>query len=672
MQGSSSSRDDDEPELVRPSTSERFRPPAQSTDKDFGKWQRHTKGIGAKLLEKMGWDPSKGLGKNQQGIVAPIEARTRPGGVGLGAIKEFKQQAKLVSVPEKPSTSTSGPKEPVIAKPKVKKEYVYRSVDELLDEALGGDNGSSEIANTTKVLDMRGPNTKILSNYSEISQAQTFSLDSEIETALRSTEQSLVRNGKSLRKVKEKLDSLNEDRKEINDSMLETNEKFEKLNNLLTIIKKIEVSVESDQLTASQILKYFHLVTENFPQESVDLRLNLLFYRLLKRAITLHLTEWKTISQHEMYFTEFSKMGSVMKSIDSTLYEKILWDCWMQRLNKLILSLEDFKHPDELISLLDCWSSLLPLWLLYHIYSQIIIPKLDSEVENWDPLTDVIPIHTWIHPWLPLLVDHNIENIFSSIRRKIGLALTAWHASDVSAKIILEPWHNVFKPESWNVFLSTHIVPKLANVLNEMEINPSSQNLDPWHWVLAWQDLMSPNMLASLLAQYFFPKWLNVLYQWLCQRPNFDEISTWYSGWRSLIPESLSLTAEIQSYLRKGLEMMDFAVSSPLGMNAYSFNAQPTLPIVSNPEQLAFLRHNLMSQSTASSTNDSINFKQLVARRASERGVLFMPLAKKDADGHLIHQLGNHQVYIDRSVIFAFNPSISKWIPVSIDDLLNS
>ena len=43
----------------------------------FGLWERHTKGIGTKLLLKMGFKYGKGLGRNNEGIKSPIKAHLK-------------------------------------------------------------------------------------------------------------------------------------------------------------------------------------------------------------------------------------------------------------------------------------------------------------------------------------------------------------------------------------------------------------------------------------------------------------------------------------------------------------------------------------------------------------------------------------------------------------------
>jgi tuftelin-interacting protein 11 len=60
---------------------------------------------------------------------------------------------------------------------------------------------------------------------------------------------------------------------------------------------------------------------------------------------------------------------------------------------------------------------------------------------------------------------------------------------------------------------------------------------DPWHWVMSWSDLIPIKHMYSMLEKTFFPKWLQVLCTWMSNMPNYDEITKWYLGWKSLFSE---------------------------------------------------------------------------------------------------------------------------------------
>lgn len=56
-----------------------------------------------------------------------------------------------------------------------------------------------------------------------------------------------------------------------------------------------------------------------------------------------------------------------------------------------------------MLKLIEQSTEVVPNDIVINVLENMILPKIQLEVEQWDPLTDLVPIHLWIHPWLPYL-----------------------------------------------------------------------------------------------------------------------------------------------------------------------------------------------------------------------------------------------------------------------------
>ena len=85
------------------------------------------------------------------------------------------------------------------------------------------------------------------------------------------------------------------------------------------------------------------------------------------------------------------------------IFEMILWETWLPSLRLAITTYWNVKDAESLLNVVETWKPLLANWILTNLLDQLILPKINEGVENWDPLSDEVPIHAWIHPWLPYL-----------------------------------------------------------------------------------------------------------------------------------------------------------------------------------------------------------------------------------------------------------------------------
>nr|GEX16103.1 hypothetical protein [Tanacetum cinerariifolium] len=176
-----------------------------------------------------------------------------------------------------------------------------------------------------------------------------------------------------------------------------------------------------------------------------------------------------------------------------------------------------------------------------------------------DPHTNSIPMHIWVHPWLPLLGDQKCLILYDTVRTKLGSVLNAWHPSDVPAYILLSPWMPVIERETWEQIMVRYTSPKLLAVMHEFQVNPADQKLDQFYWVRKWVNVIPIHHMLHIMI-VFLKKWLQVIYHWLCSQPIIREVSNWYLSWHYLIPFEILSNEHIRGGLNMGLDMMNQAI----------------------------------------------------------------------------------------------------------------
>ncbi|XP_071447563.1 tuftelin-interacting protein 11 [Hetaerina americana] len=712
------------------------------TQRGVGHWEKHTKGIGAKLLLQMGFQPGKGLGKDLQGISAPIEAHLRKGRGAIGAygpekghkvaevrVDSEEEEAKEYS--EILSQWRKGDK----GKRRKKVRYVYKSVDEVLEEGKSKRRVKKEVSHLSKVkvIDMTGPERRVLSGYHaiagqqrptdewEIRKEKKFEnfalpeLQHNLNILVDMCEQDIIENDKRLRYAKDRVLGLEQEEASLGKLLVQEKGQIDALEMLLNVIESL-AGDEVGQLTLEKAAECFTNLKENHYEayklyELGELAVGVVAPLLKERLESM----WHPLENprgteelHSMLrqwrdLLEWS--GRLMSSDDAVAsdpYHRLVWDAWMPSVRMAVNEWNCRDKCDAMIEVLEAWMPLVPTWILDSTCDRLILPKIQAEVECWNPLTDTVPIHAWIHPWLPLL-GSRLEIVYPTIRQKLSVALVSWHPSDRSARLMLTPWAKVFPKGDMDAFLTKNILPKLQVALQELQINLHQQHLDQWNWVMEWVDLIPLHIMTTLLEKFFFPKWLQLLSLWLSHSPNYDEVTNWYMGWKGMLSDAFLAQPQIKEQFHKALEMMNRTVvpspalsqppppPPPLQMNTppgvvpdagipppyigsidmggIAAGPPPPPPPMQPMRRTAELRFEMIAEAVRTASQIPQGFRDLLQKRCEERGIVFMPLANRWREGKQVYRVGKLQVYLDRNVIFMFQNGI--WVPSSLGAVLD-
>ncbi|NP_001091078.1 tuftelin-interacting protein 11 isoform X1 [Monodelphis domestica] len=692
---------------------------------DFGSWERHTKGIGQKLLQKMGYVPGKGLGKNAQGIINPIEAKQRK---GKGAVGAYGSERTTQSVQDFPVVDSEEEAEEEFQKElsqwrkdpsggKKKPKYSYKTVEELKAKGRIGKKLSApqKELSQVKVIDMTGREQKVYYSYSQIShkhnipedglqqqqlplpgkdaKPQAFALpelEHNLQLLIDITEQEIIQNDRQLQYERDMVVNLSHELEKMSEVLSHEETVITNLSKVLEMVEECERRMQpdcSDPLTLDECARIFETLQEKYYEEyrmsdRVDLAVAIV-YPLMKDYFkdwdplkdctygTGIIAKWKSLLENDQILSHGGQ------DLAADAFHRLIWEMWMPFVRNIVTQWQP-RNCDPMVDFLDSWVHIIPVWILDNILDQLIFPKLQKEVENWNPLTDTVPIHSWIHPWLPLM-QSRLEPLYSPIRNKLSSALQKWHPSDSSAKLILQPWKDVFTPGSWEAFMVKNIVPKLGMCLNELIINPHQQHMDAFYWVIDWEGMISVSSLVGLLEKHFFPKWLQVLCSWLSNSPNYEEITKWYLGWKSMFSDQVLAHPSIKDKFNEALDIMNRAVSSNVGAYMQP-GARENIAYLTHTERRKDFQYEAMQERREAenmaqrgigmaASSVPMNFKDLIQTKAEEHNIVFMPVIGKRHEGKQLYTFGRIVVYIDRGVVFVQGEK--TWVPTSLQSLID-
>ncbi|KAK3812107.1 MAG: GC-rich sequence DNA-binding factor-like protein-domain-containing protein [Benniella sp.] len=575
--------------------------------KDYAAFSANGSGFGLRMLEKMGWRMGNGLGVGGVGIVEPIQAKLRPMKTGIGfnafrektdqVIAEERRRGIGISSQEddkenKQTSSGDNKKQPPNAVGQQKSgglgsklKVSYKTAAEIQHETESG--MPMALVQSQKILDLTRKTVREHEQFPELHH----NLQHLVDISTLDLEQ-LARSKKA---DHARLKVLEAERERMQSLVAQDNLNIERMDSVLAITDKCcQIADETSDTTgaAAVEIKEDHIITAF--QEPFDLLSGLYFaeyqlYQLDQLVIAVIqdsfkalLRDWDVLKNPTLgagLFQRWRKLLRQSKVLYSdngvaarffgsrppepeqmTAYESLLNHQWLPKVRSALNNEWNPRDCDPVIRLLEAWSSpLLPAFIHDNIITQLIIPKLKREVEQWTA-RDPVMLHTWIHPWLPVLEESRLEQeLYGDIRRKLANGLSGWNVLDPSGLHVVGRWKGVFNDTDMEALLQKSVLPKLVEGLQMLEINPRNQQMEIFMAVLQWHEVFPTATFSSLMVNEFFPKWHQVLQLWLAHPSTTDmeQVFQWYQWWKSQFPLELVQDAGIAAAFRQGLDMVN-------------------------------------------------------------------------------------------------------------------
>ena len=683
----------------------------------------------AKMMAKMGYIEGQGLGATGRGRLAPIETQLRPQGAGLGAVKEKTKQAKEEEKREAAFRGeiledSSEEERKLKRQPKEKRKYCasngsstttartrpkFQTAAEIEAAAEG-----LEIPNVLKsIIDATGQELKLLTSTAGLMSAQSSMVPAETEKLKlsRMAQRESLAFAEEWRSLQERKDFYDQQEKELL-SRIEKEEEEDRLTN--TLIQAVEdlQSLSPGHLNWDRISAELEALANKIDVKNDSLDLEELAVAMIYPLFKTAMQDWDPLANHQSVAPYLLRLkstlgiSSVSSSKEITLqnsnlylkpnykstthYQTMIYTFWLPPMRSAVTSW-DVHDPAQLISVIEAWKAVLPLFILANVVDQLIVHRLTAAIAAWKPKrsrdgSSRSSPQKWLFPWLQYLDEQHTDpnsstGLMADVKRRLKSALSAW---DLSYGVFpgLEHWQSSLQADLPHM-LVRYVLPRLAQYFSaHFDVDPSDQDIKPLEKVLQWVPYFPLLTIAQLFADIFFKKWHNILYLWLIGQPDHNEIMEWYQWWKRQLDERLPATFNelplIAACWEKGLATINVALDAiernadvaaelqPLAFEEAEEDARPTVTVSTHVQK---------------PVDVPTTFRDVVEDWCAENGLLMFPMREADVQTGLplfritasASGKGGVILYLKGDVVWVRGSSGKQeqsFVPMGLDDAL--
>lgn len=268
------------------------------------------------------------------------------------------------------------------------------------------------------------PDTEVTDTSTTLPKKDAFEMPAllyNIDMLINMSEQEIVKNDRDIQHHKDMILS-NGHQEESLDKLVESEKRqIKAIESVLQVIEDVDTtsdnkSDEEQENTLERVEEVFRLLQNEYYEEYKMFGLSDLAIPVVYPLLKKELQDWNPLADSSKEINLFKNWKDLLEenlSINdlsdhkdgqlSDRYHRLVWEVWMPFVRQTVINGWSARDCDPLIELIENWMPIIPQWIMNNVLDQLIFPRLHTEVENWNPLTDTMPIHSWLHPWLPLM-----------------------------------------------------------------------------------------------------------------------------------------------------------------------------------------------------------------------------------------------------------------------------